>query len=488
MALPFLLSFSCTRKNVTPKDTLIVGISAEPANLDPRFALDADSQRIDQLIYDSLIVIDENLKVAPHLATRWENPAGTLYRFELHQNAKFHDGFPVIAETIVHNLKKILDPEFQSPYSGSFKNIKSIKAAGAHRLEIRLKEPQASFLTDLSLIKAVPLLEEKTKDRFTGSGPYQFEKKTTHEIILKRNPLHFKFQPKFEKIIFKIIKDDHTRLLKLKKGEIDLIQNALPADALVHLERDKDLVITKSPGLTYAYLGFNLKDPILQKKKIRQAIAHAINRKEIIQHLLQNLAVPAKTLLSPLNWYYEDRIQSYDYDPQKAKSLLKASGLPSPVTLTYKTSTSPEAIDIARLISDHLNRVGFQVTIQTNEWGTFFKDIQSGNFQLFSLRWVGITEPDIYYECFYSSNFPPGKNRVYYQNPKLDKLLEAGKVTLDPIERKKIFSEVQKIVARDLPYVSLWHLQNVAVYRKTLKNFRFHPQANFLPFMDFLKP
>ena len=192
--------------------------------------------------------------------------------------------------------------------------------------------------------------------------------------------------------------------------------------------------------------------------------------------------------MSPLNWYYEDRIQSYDYDPQKAKSLLKASGLPSPVTLTYKTSTSPEAIDIARLISDHLNRVGFQVTIQTNEWGTFFKDIQSGNFQLFSLRWVGITEPDIYYECFYSSNFPPGKNRVYYQNPKLDKLLEAGKVTLDPIERKKIFSEVQKIVARDLPYVSLWHLQNVAVYRKTLKNFRFHPQANFLPFMDFLKP
>ena len=479
--------FGCSQKKITPQDTLVVAIASEPSNLNPLFALDASSQQIDQLMYDGLIMIDQNLKIVPHLAESWENPKDTIYRFKLNKDAKFHDGTPVTALHFAHTLQQILDPSVGSPLIASFSNISEVKVIDPYILEIHLKKPQANFLTDFTLIKAMPLEPEKTKDHFVSSGPYQFVKKDLNQIILKRNPSHFKINPKMENIVFKIIKDENTRLLKLKKGEIDLIQNGLNGDSLAKLQNDPKLSITKSPGLTYTYLGFNLKDPILKNKRVRKAIAYAIHREEIIEYFLHNLASPAKTLLSPLNWYYEENLPTYAFDLEKARKLLKEANVPLPIHLEYKTSTDVEAVNIAKLISDHLKQVGIEVEIRTYEWGTFFEDIKKGNFQLFSLRWVGITEPDIYYDCFHSSAFPPGKNRVYYSNPSLDKLLEEGRLTTDPNQRKKIYSKVQKTIAEDLPYVSLWHLNNIAAYSSRLIGFYFHPQGNFLPLLEISK-
>jgi len=465
-----------------------VALTSSPTNLDPRFALDAGSQRIDQLLYDALVAIDDNLKIVPHLAESWENPNDTTFRFRIRKGVKFHNGLPVFALEVKSTFDRILDPKFGSPYIASFKNIKEVKVLeDPYVLEIQLHKPQAGFLTDLTLIKAMPLSEEYTKDKFIGSGPYQFVKRTSQEIILKKNPDHFKYRPKTDKIVFKIIKDDNTRLLKLQNGEIDLIQNALNADAVVKIQKDPKLTTTKSPGLTYSYLGFNLKDNVLKNRNVRRAIAHAINREQIVKHLLQNLATPAKSVLSPLNWYYEDNVEEFAYDIEKAKRLLKSSVNQLPLKLQFKTSTNTESVNIARLIASDLKKIGIEVDIRTHEWGTFFKDIKTGNFQLFSLRWVGVTDPDIYYELFHSSNVPPGRNRVHYINPKLDSLLEQGKTTIDLKKRKAIFSKVQKIVARDLPYVSLWHTSNVAVYSSRLKGFYFHPQASFMPFVSLYK-
>jgi len=289
------------------------------------------------------------------------------------------------------------------------------------------------------------------------------------------------------RIVFKVIKDDHTRLLKLKTGEIDIVQNALSADSVAELASAPSLTLNKSPGLTYSYLGFNLKDPILKNKKVRQAIAHGIERKEIIHHLLRDLAAPAKSVLSPLNSYYEDSVKSYDYEPQKAKQLLATSGLRLPIKLEYKTSTDTEAINVARLLADQLKKVGIEIAIRSHEWGTFFSDIQQGNFQLFSSRWVGVTDADIYYDLFHSSNIPPGKNRGYYSNSKVDKLLDRSKMTTDPKERRKLFSQIQKQIAEDLPYVSLWHWNNVAVYSSRVRSYYAHPQANYLPVLRISK-
>lgn len=496
--LPLLLLcivfFGCTRKNITPADALVIAIPSEPANLDPRFALDADSQRIDQLIFDSLVMIDHQLNIVPHLAKSFENPTPLLYRFTLHEGVKFHDGSPLTAQDFSETLKKIRDPDFGSPYIASFKNIDQVNVISPSILEIKLKTPQPNFLTDLTLIKAIPhekeaQLKDKFREHLIGSGPYQFVKKETHQIVLKKNKKHFKykdigsFRQALDRLIFKVIRDDQTRFLKLKTGEIDIVQNALSSDSIARLATVPTLTLNKSPGLTYSYLGLNLKDPILKNKRVRQAIAYGISRTEIIHHLLHDLAAPAKSVLSPLNGYYEDTVQNYDYDPQKAKYLLATSGLHLPVKLEYKTSTDAEAINIARLIADQLKQIGIDITIRSYEWGTFFNDIQQGNFQIFSSRWVGVTDPDIYYDLFHSSNTPPGKNRGYYSNSKIDKLLDRSKITLDPKERQKLFSAIQKQIAEDLPYVSLWHWNNVAVYTSRLRGYYAHPQANYLPFL-----
>lgn len=486
-----IVFFGCARKNITPHDTLVIAIPSEPANLDPRFALDADSQRIDQLIFDSLVMIDHQLNIVPHLAKSFENPNPLLYRFLLHEGVKFHDGSPLTAQDIAATLNQIRDPDFGSPLIASFKNIDEVKVVDPHILEIKLKTPQPNFLTDLTLIKAIPhkkeaKLKDKFKDYLIGSGPYQFVKKNNLQIVLKVNPNHFKYKIgpsmlQLNRIVFKVIKDDHTRLLKLKTGEIDLVQNALSSDSVAQLASAPSLTLNKSPGLTYSYLGFNLKDPILKNKKVRQAIAYGIERGEIIHHLLRDLAAPAKSVLSPLNSYHEESVKTYDYEPQKAKYLLATSGLRLPIKLEYKTSTDTEAINIARLIADQLKKIGIDITIRSYEWGTFFNDIQQGNFQMFSSRWVGVTDPDIYYDLFHSSNIPPGKNRGYYSNSNVDKWLDRSKMTTDFNERKKLFSQIQKQIAEDLPYVSLWHWNNVAVYSSRLRAYYAHPQANYWP-------
>ena len=486
-----LLLFGCSKKNLTPLDTLVVAIDAEPSNLDPRFALDAYSQRIDTLLYDALVMIDNNLQIVPHLAQNWKTLNDTTYQFTLRPNLRFPDGSLITADHFVHVLKQIQDPTFGSPLLSSFKNVANVQALDPLTLEIRLATPQASFLTDLTLIKA--LKEEKDSKGVhdpklpLGSGPYQLVSKEPNTLKLKRNPNHFKFHPKLEALTFKIIKDDNTRVLKLKKGEVDLVQNALSYDSLAKLSQNPTLSFTKGPGITYAYLGLNLKDPILKNKKVRQAIAYAIHREEIIEHLLENMATPANSILSSLNGYYEPSVQSYPYDPDKVQKLLKEAGVSLPFTLVFKTSTDIQAVNIARLISDHLKKVGIMVELRTHEWGTFFNDIQTGNFQLFSSRWVGVTDPDILYDVFHSSNFPPGKNRVFYTNPKVDQWTAEGRITLDVQKRKKIYAQVQKMIAEDVPYVSLWHFNNTAVYSNHLKGFYFHPQANFLPFLDLSK-
>ncbi|OGQ30042.1 MAG: hypothetical protein A3A72_00175, partial [Deltaproteobacteria bacterium RIFCSPLOWO2_01_FULL_38_9] len=477
-----LVLFGCSQKKLTPKDILVVAIDSEPSNLDPRFALDAYSQRIDQLLFDGLVILNNNLEVVPHLATHWTVRNNKIYQFTLHPNLTFHDGTPLTAHDIAFTLEQILDPAFGSPLLGSFKNVEKIIVLNKLALEIHLKEPQASFLTDLTLIKALPHQKMKDskvpfKDVLIGSGPYTFLKKEVNTIILKKNPTHFLFKPKMENLIFKVIKDDNTRSLKLKKGEIDLIQNALSSDSVIKLSQDPHLTLTKSAGLTYSYLGFNLKDPILKNKKFRQAMSYALDRKTIIEHLLQNLATSANSILSPLNHYYDSTLSQTDFNLEKAKELLKESQVPLPVKLIFKTSTDTQAINIARLISDQLKALGVMVELRTNEWGTFFNDIQTGNFQLFSLRWVGVTDPDIYYDAFHSSNFPPGKNRIYYSNPTTDRLLQEGRVELNPEKRKKIYARVQKILAEEVPYIHLWHFNHVALYTQRLKGFYFHPQA-----------
>jgi len=485
----FLLGAS----GVFAETSLVIGLESNPVNLDPRFATDAYSARAIQILFNSLVGKDTRSELVPELAERWEIPDDTTYIFYLRKGVKFHDGSELTASDVKYTFDALLNPEFKSPKRGSYEKIKTIEVLDPYTVKFTLTEPFAPFLTNMVLGIVPQHVAEKMGRDFSqhpvGTGPFQLKAWLPDEQLeFTAFPEYFEGRAKVDRIVYKIVPDDTVRFLELKKGTLDLVQNAIPPEVIPLVRKTKGLKILTADGTNVAYLGFNLRDPILKEKKVRQAIACALNRNSIISYLLKDLAKPATGLLAPSNWAYEPNVPRYPYDKGLAKKLLDEAGYldpdgdgPSPrFNLTYKTSENQLRKRIGEALQYQLKEVGIQVVLKSYEWGTFFSDITKGNFQTYTLEWVGITEPDIFYYIFHSSNVPPrGANRGQYVNPELDKLLEEGRRTLDLEKRKALYSQVQKILAEDLPYVFLWYGTHVVVARDRVQGFTIYPAGDF---------
>ncbi len=492
-----MLFQACTQS--TSKDALVIAIESQVKNLDPRFATDAYSQRVVELIYNGLVKLDQKSNIVPDACERWEMPNDKTYVFHLRNNITFHDGKPLTVEDVRYTFESILSEETKSPFKAAFQKIKKIEILGPQTIQLTLDEPSAVFLTDLTVARIIPrhyddLKTQALNNHPIGSGPYRFIKQDINKIELRTVENHFWKTPKLDKLIIKTVLEDTTRVALLRKKEVDLVQNALPSTSLSQFQKLSDFMILQVPSLSYKYLGFNLKDPILKNLKVRQAIAHAINIKEIIQYGLDGLAIEAVSLLSPESPYFEKDVPKYPFDLKKAQELLDKAGYPKQsqknerFKLEFKTSTNPEAVRITKMIANQLRKVDINVEVLTFEFGTFYEDIKKGNFQMFSLQRVGITEPDVFYNSFHSAMTPPnGDNRGFYKNSFVDQLLEKGRKTVEPEKRKPAYSRLQKIIAEELPYVHLWHPTYFAVANKNVKGLVLWSTGSFIPLVDCYK-
>lgn len=466
---------------------LVVMLEAAPQTLDPVYATDATGVRIShQLLFDTLLTLGDDLQTAPGLAERWERLSPTRYRFHLKAGVTFHDGTPLTAEDVVYTFQSLMAPETASPYGPALREkIAAVIALDAATVEVELSAPYASILSDLAL----PIRSRNAgPDRpLLGTGPFRFAGRSPNEIVLERNDTYHRGPPGVARVVFKVVSDESTRLLKLRKGDIDLAINAVPLDKLAWFQRpplSRNYEVLEAPGLSYQYLGFNLEDPVLADARVRRAIAHAIDVDALIHYRQRGHSFRAVGLLSPTNPFALAGAVPPAYDPELAARLLDEAGHPlrdgRRFALTYKTSTDRSAVVQARAVQSDLRKVGIELAVRSYEWGTFYEDVQKGNFQMFSLRWVGVSDPDFFYELFHSSRMPPaGRNRVRYRNPEVDRLLERGRVTADPEARREIYNAVQRALLRDLPYVSLWHNNNIAVVSRKLSGFRLHPTGGF---------
>jgi len=478
---------SCSSRQDSRDRPLKIAIEAGPVQLDPRLATDAYGQRIGSLLYSRLLRLDSATRLRGDLAESWEANAPDRYTFRLRKNLRFSDGSTLNSEDVRYTFESILDPGTASPHRKTFESIDHIDTPDGDTVVFYLKRPYAPFLYNLTAG-----IVSKAKGAGIGSGPYFLKTLIPDEkLVLEANRYFHDPAPGIKDIEIKIIPEDTVREMELQKGSVDLIENALPPDFIPYLEKDPHFSVYKTEGTTYAYLGLNLQDPVLSNRKVRQALAYAIDREAIIRDILKGYGRAASGVLSSSHWAYEGGVESYPYDPKKSSALLDEAGfrIPKPgeprLHLTYKTSQNDLSKRIGEVIQQQLNEVGIQMEIRTYEWGTFYSDIKSGNFQLYSLRWVGVVDPDIYFDLFHSQSVPPaGANRGHYSNPEVDLLVEEGRTTADPEKRKAIYQKVQKIIASDLPYISLWTFSNVAVLKKGLSGFAPDPSGDFYPFVN----
>jgi peptide/nickel transport system substrate-binding protein len=288
---------------------------------------------------------------------------------------------------------------------------------------------------------------------------------------------------------FAVVPDETTEALELRKGSGDIAINILTPDTVATLAKDRGLVIERDAGTRLAYLGFNLRDPILKDVRVRQAIAYALDKRPMIEYLWGGEAQPARSILPTQSWAYDGNVPAYDHDPEKAKQLLDAAGYPAAngvrFHLTMKTSTDANTRLMVAVIQQQLRVVGIALDIRSFEFATFFADVQHGAFQMYGLRWIGGNEdPDIFEYAFHSAKIPPaGANRVYYSNPRVDELIDQARREIDPAVRKPLYAQVQQQVAEDVPYFNLWYLDNVMVHTSRVRNIKLNPAGNF----DFLR-
>jgi len=495
LLLFFLLALSGCRGSSAqpPPGYITIGIESFPLQLDPRFATDANSSRVGGLIYNALLRVDEKSQLQPELARRWTMPNARSYLFELHEGVKFHDGRLLTAADVKYTYESIGDAKNLSPKRSLLKALAGIDVLDSHTIRFRLSQPHAPFPEHFTIgvVPAGTAIGPSGQPP-PGSGPFMLEKIDPGErVMLKANANYWENRPKALGLVFKSIPDAMVRVLEFKKGSIDFLQNDIEPEVIPWLAKQENASLQANQGTTFQYIGINCSQPILRDARVRRALAHAIDRDAIIRHLLNGTGVAASGLLSPLNWAYNDQVPGWPRDRAKAKLLLDQAGYPDPdgdgprprFRLSYKTTNIDLRRRIAEALKEQLAQVGIELEIRTYEWGTFFSDVKKGNFHLFSLAWVGIHDPDIYYQLFHSASFPPnGDNRGRYSNAQLDALLEDGRTTTDLFTRRKIYGQVQQILASELPYIPLWWVKNVVAHKRNLQGFVPYPDGSFVSF------
>jgi peptide/nickel transport system substrate-binding protein len=515
-----------------PAGTVVVIIESSPNNLDPRQGTDAQSERVGPLIFDALVKKDAHYNLTPWLATSWEQEpdaagipaAGSVVKpaewvFHLRDGVRFQDGRPLEAADVVWTIESLIDPKLTaklpggtlvSAKAGAFASVDHVEARDRLTVVVHMKRPDAGLVFNLSDEQFGVVPRGSGADfgmHPVGSGPYRFVSQVQDKsVVMERwagcwsaglaangQPPHLEIR----RVDFEVVPDTITSALELQKGSADAASNVLTPDMVYALRDEPGLETASGQGANVFYLNFNVADPMLRDKRVRQAVALSIDRAQIVATLDRGHARLADSMLPPGHWARaeDSELAQYPYDPARARALLDAAGYRADkngvrLRLTLKISTDESTRLLAAVLQQQMRAAGIELTLRAAEFGTFYADVTRGAFQMYVLKWVGSNEdPDIFRYMYASQSFPPkGANRGHYVNPQIDALLAQASTQSGPAaevqaRRRTEYVEVQKILAEDLPSVPLWYADNEVVHTGRLKNVASEGDGNF----DFLR-
>lgn len=458
------LLIGCTPSNNSSDiSSLRMAVAQAPLNLDPRYATDAASERVNRLLYQRLVEFDASAKPVAGLATwRMENPM--TFALTLQANAApFHHGKALTAHDVKATYDSLLSLK-GAPHAAEFQHIASIEVLSPQTLVFKLKQPDPHFASKLILGILPQDLIANGHDfshHPVGSGPMKLAR-WQGDLVLQR-------VRDGQQLRIIEVKDPTVRVLKLVRGEADLLQGDLPPELVKYLENQDGIAVKTSVGANFSYLGLNMQDPLLKLPQVRLAIAHAIDRQAIIDKVMVRNTRVAGAVLPPEHYAGNASLKPYPYNPALAKQLLQQAGVKLPLKLVYKTSTDAQRVRFATILQAQMAPAGIDLQIRSLDWGTFFEDVKQGQFQLFGLTWVGIKTPEIYAKAFGSQYFPPnGFNRGRYAD-----------VTLDALLANEDWPAATHYIHAQLPYIPLWYEGQFAAYRDTITHYTPAPDGNW---------
>lgn len=478
-ALAYACACGAQPSAASPESALVVLLPREAQEIDPRFTGDAYGHKLSRLLFASLVTIDpHSLEVVPDLADRVEVETPIRYRIRLRPGLHFSDGSVLDAHDVAATFRSVVDPALATRYARTYQRIARVRVEDALTVLFELSGPHATFLTDLEL----PILRAEDEHHHigvlggappVGAGPYVLDYRDGGRIELSANVHWHGGAPLHRAVRMLVVRDDNTRALRMLAGAGDLALNAIPPLLLPLFERDPRFSVASAPGVGTTYVGLNLEASALRDVRVRQALAHAIDREALVRAKLAGRARLASGWVVPGHWAHAQDVPSYGYDPARARALLRAAGIAgdtgeSRLRLTLRCGSDRFRQSIARAIAAMLADVGIAVELRPSEVATLIADLNRGRFELTMLEVPEVVEPHVLTWFFGSDHVPgtgrEGANRWRMRSPALDAALERGRANVARNERSAAYADAQRILAQELPVIPLWH-EDVVVVR-----------------------
>ncbi|MCY6485664.1 ABC transporter substrate-binding protein [Clostridium aestuarii] len=483
--------------------TLVFAQGTDPRGLDPAYVDDGESAKIIANVYDGLLRYKkDSTELEPSLATEWKvSDDGKVYTFKLREGVKFHDGTDFNAEAVKVSIERQLPPKRTNdmPYASfTFGEVEKVEVVNDYSVKITLKEPYTPFLANLAMVLAAPIVSPTALEKYdgklmenpVGTGPFKFVKwDKGQSIVLEKNEDYWdEEKAKVDKAIFQFTKENSVRATQLMTGAVDIIDGVDPND-VAQIEKS-GATIYKRPGMNINYMAFNCERAPFNDAKLREAISYAINREELVKFLYQGYSSIANSQMPSFIPGFNDKVKPYEYNPEKAKTMLKELGKEK-LEIKMIIYSNPRPYNtvgqkLAEAIQGYLLKVGIKSTIEPYTWTEYKEKAKQGEGDIMFYGWTGDNgDPDNFLSLLDSKEIESSLNAAKYSNKKVDELLSKARRTPNGEERNKLYKDIQDILAKDAPWLPISSAEVMAGHSAKVKGFGYHPTGVvYLKYVD----
>jgi peptide/nickel transport system substrate-binding protein len=460
---------------------LVLAASAAPLTLNMLFVQDIPSYTIASLISDGLMEVNEKFELQPRLAIAAPeiSPDGTVWTYRLHEGVRFHDGVPLTAHDVAFTYRLIQHPDFRGPWRAQFRSLASVEVVDDRTVRFTLTEPDARFagntiagILPRHLLEHVPVAElgdyrAFNVERPIGAGPFKFASWTAGEnLVLEAFDDYYTGRPYVDRVTFRFVPNSSARVLALEAGEVD--HTAVPPTEVATVRAMPHVVLHDALTSNYSFIGWNLRNPMFADRRVRQALTHSINRREIVDTILEGQGLVAHSPASPaIAWAYADDVPKFEYDVERAKALLAEAGwAPGPdgilrkggLPFEFELLTSEGSADVLVAVQQTLRMVGIDARVTQMEWGAFLQRVRPPNadFDALLMGWQLQESADPSLQ-WHSRSTIQGSNQVGFTDARVDELIDRSVRLLDRDERAAVLKDVWRILAEEQPHTFMYH-------------------------------